>query len=118
MGTIMLLRRRAGIKFKTIQDAFFIVLDCCVVACSVFEKWGVPLAVLLNCDTGIENNSIVKTLIRMIWLFRFVRLIRIVPAWNELAHGVMDAIQGLFWVLCFMLLLIYASRFFVPGLSV
>jgi hypothetical protein len=105
---IILTRRRAGIKFKSKKDAFFIALDCMVVSCSVLSKWVMPLAASGGFRTGLEDSSVVETLVGMIWLFRFVRLIRIVPALKELAHGVMDAIQGLFWVLCFMLLLIYA----------
>lgn len=45
-----------------------------------------------------------------------MRLIRIVPALNELARGVLDACQGLFWVMCFMLLLIYAIAILVTRL--
>jgi len=101
-------RWRAGIMFKSIADGRFIASDCVVVFICIIEKWGIPLQSVLNFDTGIENNMVCRTLMKMVWLFRFIRLIRIVPALSELAHGVMDAIQGLFWVLCFMLLLIYA----------
>merc|ERR1719201_741841 len=75
-----------------------------------------PVCAALHLTMPHERNSVPRTLLRMIWLFRFVRLIRIVPALNELARGVLDACQGLFWVLCFMLLLIYAIAILVTRL--
>jgi len=105
---IVMARRQAGIHFKTRQDAYFISVDCLVVAICTTKQWGIPLGLAMGFDTGIQNSSVANTLIGMVWLMRFFRLIRIVPSLNELARGVMDAIQGLFWVLLFMLLLIYA----------
>lgn len=105
---VVLARRRSGVPFKTFEESLVIGLDCFVVFVCVLEKYGFALIAVLNPSFGLDRDSVPRTLLRMAALLRFVRLIRIVPALHELAHGVMDALQGLFWVMVFMFLLLYA----------
>jgi len=79
-------------------------LDAAIVLGCLLLQWGLPLASALHVEPWSNANIFA----RVLWLVRFVRLVQIVPALNELAHGIFDALQGLFWVLVFVLLLLYA----------
>lgn len=56
--------------------------------------------------------AVIFMLLRMARLLRIVRLfrlIKIIRPLYELARGVLDALQGMFWVLVFMIMTLYAS---------
>jgi len=87
-----------------------LLLSDWIAVCSrVIEQWGMvwvyAFDISLNSRRFLDNLT---TILRMLWLLRFLRLINISPGLHELAHGVLDALQGLFWVLIFMLLFLYA----------
>merc|ERR1712151_1191016 len=70
-------------------------------------------AVFLHHHHGHGNHmSVLFMLMRMGRLLRIVRLfrlVRIVRPLFELAMGIMEAIQGMFWVLVLMIMTLYAT---------
>jgi len=99
---LILRRRNAGVLFASKEAGIFFICECVGVGGCVLDMWMISYLV----DGWADTN--VSALLRMLWLLRFVRLIQLVPQLHELFHGVSDALQGLFWVLIFMVLLLYA----------
>merc|ERR1712151_519353 len=70
-------------------------------------------AVFLHHHHGHGNHmSVLFMLMRMGRLLRIVRLfrlVRIVRPLFELAMGIMEAVQGMFWVLVFMIMTLYST---------
>lgn len=97
---LVLCRYLAGIAHRGCR---VFVVDSAAVLCCVFAEWVVVPAV-----SSDDRVSDVRTVARLVWLVRFVRVINMVPALHELARAVGDAVQGLVWVLVFMVLLLYA----------
>mmetsp|Transcript_107147 Transcript_107147/g.301577 ORF Transcript_107147/g.301577 Transcript_107147/m.301577 type:complete len:692 (+) Transcript_107147:165-2240(+) len=104
---IIFRRRRAGVKFADNEAVLFFVLECIAIASCCFEMWALPLIVHVAGGQIGEVLTNVSPFIRVMWLLRMVRLIQLVPPLHELVHGLMDALQGLLWVLTLMTLLLY-----------
>eukprot|EP00438_Fugacium_kawagutii_P021467 Skav234976 [mRNA] locus=scaffold122:96701:100685:+ [translate_table: standard] len=64
-------------------------------------------AALNKCRAGHELRDILP-FSRMIWLVRFLRVLSMIPSLRELTLGIMDALHGLFWVLIFLFIFVYA----------
>merc|ERR1719301_495878 len=59
-----------------------------------------------------SKMTVIFMLLRMARLLRIVRLfrlIKIIRPLYELAQGILEALQGMFWVLVFMIMTLYAS---------
>eukprot|EP00927_Polykrikos_kofoidii_P072846 TRINITY_DN68927_c0_g1_i1.p1 TRINITY_DN68927_c0_g1~~TRINITY_DN68927_c0_g1_i1.p1 ORF type:complete len:619 (+),score=90.70 TRINITY_DN68927_c0_g1_i1:148-2004(+) len=103
-------RYKVGVKFASTDTAVFCVLESVgVVGCAI-DLWLFPF---LRAQPSTSRTRLIgwqnlSSMLRMLWLLRLVRLIQLVPQLREMFHGVLDALQGLFWVLVFMILLIYA----------
>lgn len=102
---MMVERFRAGFgSWHTGTEArIFTIVEIVGLTANVVDAWIFPL--LMFVLPGCRRLS---PFLRMLWLLRMVRLIGLVPQLHELFHGVLDALQGLFWVLVFMVLLLYA----------
>lgn len=117
--------KHSGAAFVNLKnpDLPWNILDLVIVNSSVLDTWIVPLVGLLSSffdqsqghTSGKESASGLSVsqfmmLMRMIRLLRILRLIRIIKAVRplyELVTGVMDALQGVGWVLVLTLVVLY-----------
>lgn len=102
---------RQGSDFFGEEEQLWNVFDVAVVGVGVFQQWLVPLG---------EQLGLITRKGRMRWFFmsvhicrllrtvRLLRLVRIVRPLFDLAQGVLEALQGMFWVLVFLLMTLYA----------
>lgn len=86
-----------GAPYKKPEDKTILFLDTIAVLVSCCEIWIFP--VVLGPSLHFS---------RMVWLIRFLRVISMIPSLRELTLGVLDALQGLFWVLMFLFIFVYA----------
>ena len=86
-----------GAPYKKPEDRTILFLDTIAVLVSCCEIWIFP--VVLGPSLHFS---------RMVWLIRFLRVISMIPSLRELTLGVLDALQGLFWVLMFLFIFVYA----------
>mmetsp|Transcript_9215 Transcript_9215/g.21576 ORF Transcript_9215/g.21576 Transcript_9215/m.21576 type:complete len:586 (-) Transcript_9215:236-1993(-) len=101
--------------FRHEEDWGWNCFDFSIVMSGVFDQWLIPLVTLLglfdhNSDGG--RMAVVFMLMRLARLLRIVRLfrlVRIVRPLYELAQGVLEALQGMFWVLVFMVMTLYSA---------
>jgi len=54
-----------------------------------------------------EKLKVIIQMSRMLRIIRLIRLVKIVPPLYILARGIMDAMQGMFWVLLMLLMFVY-----------
>jgi len=106
---------RNGFNFFQHEDEWvWNLFDFSIVMSGVSDTWLMPLINRLNAEWHKKGShtSVVFMLMRMCRLLRIVRLfrlVRIVRPLFELAMGVMEALQGMFWVLVFMVMTLYAT---------
>eukprot|EP00427_Karlodinium_veneficum_P027567 CAMPEP_0169211874 /NCGR_PEP_ID=MMETSP1016-20121227/15986_1 /TAXON_ID=342587 /ORGANISM="Karlodinium micrum, Strain CCMP2283" /LENGTH=441 /DNA_ID=CAMNT_0009289521 /DNA_START=81 /DNA_END=1403 /DNA_ORIENTATION=- len=91
------------------DDWVWNLLDFGIVASGVSDQWVMPLLEILKRQTHdrSQHAGVVFMLMRMLRLLRIVRLFRLVKIVRplyQLAQGVLEALQGMFWVLVFMIL--------------
>mmetsp|Transcript_78502 Transcript_78502/g.138252 ORF Transcript_78502/g.138252 Transcript_78502/m.138252 type:complete len:754 (+) Transcript_78502:46-2307(+) len=89
-----------GATFKHPEDKSVIVLDFMVVTIVAIE------AIIWPFFGGQETTGLQVS--RLAWLGRFMRLLSMVPRLRELTLGVMEALQGLLWIIVFLLFFMYA----------
>lgn len=98
--------------FQHEEDYVWNIFDFSIVMSGVFDQWLMPLVTLVGMVTADRGRmSVVFMLMRMARLLRIVRLfrlVRIVRPLYELAQGVLEALQGMFWVLVFMVMTLYS----------
>lgn len=93
-------------------DQVWNLMDFGIVASGVLDTWIIPL-IEMGTQAGKKKHSagVLVLLMRMARLLRIVRLFRLVkivrPLYN-LAQGILEAFQGMFWVLVFMMIGLYA----------
>eukprot|EP00927_Polykrikos_kofoidii_P031842 TRINITY_DN27285_c0_g1_i2.p1 TRINITY_DN27285_c0_g1~~TRINITY_DN27285_c0_g1_i2.p1 ORF type:complete len:589 (-),score=114.37 TRINITY_DN27285_c0_g1_i2:124-1890(-) len=112
---------RYGLHFFNSEDDWvWNLFDFSIVMSGVFDTWMMPAIKSIDRHfihkTAKEEKknhmSVIFMLMRMLRLLRIVRLfrlVRIVRPLFELAMGVMEALQGMFWVLVFMIMTLYAT---------
>lgn len=91
------------------------IVDVSIVMSGVIDMWIMPLfeAVMLlitQHKPQHKRNPILQamSILRMARIIRLVRLVKIIEPLYRLATGVMEAMQGMFWVLVFLGMLLYA----------
>lgn len=111
---------RHGLEYFRSEDEWiWNLFDLCIVVCGAFDQWFMPLyqAVKASIDKvegthqGRSKMTVIFMLLRMARLLRIVRLfrlIKIIQPLYELAQGILEALQGMFWVLVFMIMTMYA----------
>jgi len=112
------------------EDCIWNFFDFFIVLSGVCDEWLIPV-VMRMLPRGNEDDedgasstkqgkmSMFFMLMRMLRLLRIVRLfrlVRIVRPLYELAQGVLEALQGMFWVLCFLLISLYCVAIFCTRL--
>lgn len=114
--TVRLLRHKL-LFFRDPDDWMWNCLDFFIVTSGVVDQWCVPLSKRIGFGDsnrggkGGEKMGVLVMLMRMLRLLRIVRLfrlLRIVRPLYELAQGVLEAVQGMFWVLVLMVMVLYA----------
>lgn len=108
---------RHGLSFWTSEeDWFWNLFDFLIVLSGVFDQWFVPVYQVLKSRMssqvrGRSHMTVVFMLLRMARLLRIVRLFRLIKIIRplfELAQGILVSLQGMFWVLVFMMMTLYA----------
>eukprot|EP00928_Gymnodinium_smaydae_P060403 TRINITY_DN4405_c1_g2_i1.p1 TRINITY_DN4405_c1_g2~~TRINITY_DN4405_c1_g2_i1.p1 ORF type:complete len:585 (+),score=160.39 TRINITY_DN4405_c1_g2_i1:183-1757(+) len=100
-----------GINFFSTDNLAGNLLDLTIVMTGVVDMWLSPLRRWLMKDHTMTESEEIKLIIgmsRMLRVVRLVRLVRMVPPLYILAKGIMEAVQGMFWVLVFLFFILYA----------
>lgn len=87
------------------------LFDVFIVTSGAFDTWYLPLMDFITGVHGERSQSTFMSAIQMLRLLRIIRLIRlvkIVQPLYRLALGIAEAIQGMFWVLVFLAMMLYA----------
>jgi len=108
---VMRLCRNGIMYFKHEDDWVWNLLDFGIVASGVIDQWGMPIIEAYSGKKG-HHVGVVFMLMRMLRLLRIVRLFRLVKVIRplfQLAQGVLEALQGMFWVLVMMIMTLYAA---------
>jgi len=109
---------RYGCQFFQIEDEWtWNLFDLSIVVSGVFDQWAMPafkvVCYYISGDRMRGNQmGVILLLMRMARLLRIVRLFRLVRMVRplfQLAQGVLEALQGMFWVLVFMVMSLYAA---------
>merc|ERR1719174_862269 len=114
---VMRLCRNGIMYFKHEEDWVWNLLDFGIVASGVIDQWGMPLIEWIKQEEDGPSKKkghagVLFMLMRMLRLLRIVRLFRLVKIVRplfQLAQGVLEALQGMFWVLVFMIMTLYAN---------
>lgn len=110
--TVRILRHK--VAFFRDEDWLWNLLDFFIVMSGVIDQWCIPVLQATGLEKkgeGGEKMGVIVMLMRMLRLLRIVRLfrlVRIVRPLYELAQGVLEAVQGMFWVLVLMVMVLYA----------
>eukprot|EP00746_Dinoflagellata_sp_MGD_P145120 gnl/MRDRNA2_/MRDRNA2_77771_c0_seq1.p1 gnl/MRDRNA2_/MRDRNA2_77771_c0~~gnl/MRDRNA2_/MRDRNA2_77771_c0_seq1.p1 ORF type:complete len:620 (+),score=129.78 gnl/MRDRNA2_/MRDRNA2_77771_c0_seq1:111-1970(+) len=105
---------RHKLAFFKDDDWLWNLLDFFIVMSGVIDQWCIPVLQATGLEKkgeGGEKMGVIVMLMRMLRLLRIVRLfrlVRIVRPLYELAQGVLEAVQGMFWVLVLMVMVLYA----------
>lgn len=99
------------------QDMAWNVMDFLIVLGGVVDQWMVPFAFLvltlltgkvLNSNTSMGQIMVLLRMARLLRVLRLVRLIKSIPPLFNLVMGIMEAMQGMTWVLVLTIVLLYA----------
>lgn len=96
------------------DDSFWNVLDFALVVVGVFDEWIMPLVGRMEGADDSSDNSVSATyvkvfrVLRLLRIVRLIRLVKMVRPLFEMAQGILEALQGIFWVLVFILMFVYA----------
>lgn len=106
---------RHGKAFLDPEVRFGNLIDFGIVMAGVIDTWVGPafeeLQSLYNHSRAShKRNPLLQAMgiLRMLRIIRLVRLVKIVQPLYRLATGVFEAMQGMFWVLVFLAMLLYA----------
>lgn len=108
------LLRDGPVFFRHPDDYAWNWLDLFIVVSGVIDQWVMPLIASFSEKSGGKKSrqyGVMVLLMRLLRLFRVVRLFRLVKIIRPLytlAQGILEALQGMFWVLVTMALLFYA----------
>ncbi|OLQ10740.1 Cation channel sperm-associated protein 1 [Symbiodinium microadriaticum] len=106
---------RHGCNFFKQEDEWgWNVFDLSIVTSGVADQWIMPvLHWMMQHDAsqrkqGMASVFMVFRMARLLRIVRLFRLVKIVRPLYELAQSIMEALQGMFWVLVFMILTLYS----------
>jgi len=94
------------------------LFDVLIVCAGVFDTWLVPI---VDFVMGVEQTTrsafmSVIQMLRLLRIIRLIRLVKIVQPLYRLALGIAEAIQGMFWVLVFLAMMLYAMAILLTRL--
>lgn len=94
------------------------VFDLLIVCAGVFDMWLVPIMDFINGVEQSRRSAFMSAIqmLRLLRIIRLVRLVKIVQPLYRLALGIAEAIQGMFWVLIFLAMMLYAMAILLTRL--
>jgi len=105
----------SGLRFIAPQVRFGNIVDFVIVMSGVADMWFLPVyeAVTTLVSGSLEkhhHNGLTEAMgiLRMLRIIRLVRLVKVIEPLYRLATGVFEAMQGMFWVLLFLVMMLYA----------
>lgn len=85
------------------------LFDLFIVLCGATDLWVMPLISVLSGQKSSKSSILqVMQLLRLLRIARLIRIVKIIPPLYSLAVGIGEALQGMFWVLIFLFMLLYA----------
>lgn len=111
---------RHGLGFFTHEEDWtWNWFDFLVVVTGIFDQWIFPAVMNVmsqgyskqeesELHKGKKDLDGVMRLIRLLRILRLFRLVRVIRQLRELVESVMEALQGMFWVLVFMVGTLYS----------
>lgn len=101
---------RFGCSFFSPESIGGNLFDSAIVLSGVVDMWLNPLIAFLSNRTDNESDGtkVVVGMMRMLRIVRLVRLVKIIKPLYTLAMGIAEAVQGMVWVLVFLIILLYA----------
>eukprot|EP00931_Biecheleriopsis_adriatica_P057047 TRINITY_DN33830_c0_g1_i2.p1 TRINITY_DN33830_c0_g1~~TRINITY_DN33830_c0_g1_i2.p1 ORF type:complete len:630 (+),score=146.76 TRINITY_DN33830_c0_g1_i2:72-1961(+) len=101
---VKLARYRLGF-FSSFGNTF----DAFVLFSGAADLWVTPVySWLLHRKQGQSASLKIMQLLRLLRIVRLIRLVRIIKPLYSLALGIAQACQGMFWVLLFLFMMLYA----------
>ncbi|CAE6957980.1 Scn10a [Symbiodinium natans] len=102
-----------AIRFARYRLSYFSsvgnLFDLFIVACGATDLWVMPLVSVLSGQKSSKSSVLqVMQLLRLLRIARLIRIVKIIPPLYSLAVGIGEALQGMFWVLIFLFMLLYA----------
>lgn len=104
-----------GARFLSPEMRLGNIVDLTIVMSGVIDMWLMPifeeiLRFITQSKSQHKRNPILQamSILRMLRIIRLVRLVKIIEPLYRLAIGVLEAMQGMFWVLVFLGMLLYA----------
>jgi len=98
------------------EDMAWNMFDTSVVLVGIFDQWVVPVLQRFDLFPKEESNTtgnesmllLVIIVLRYLRIIRLFRLVRIIRPLYHLSQGVLEALQGMFWVLVFVVMTLYS----------
>lgn len=100
--------------FRNEDELGWNIFDLSIVASGVADQWVMPVLHALmqhnvsNRKQGMASVFMVFRMARLLRIVRLFRLVKIVRPLYELAQSITEALQGMFWVLVFMIMTLYS----------
>uniref|UniRef100_A0A7S4SFH4 EF-hand domain-containing protein n=1 Tax=Alexandrium monilatum TaxID=311494 RepID=A0A7S4SFH4_9DINO len=88
------------------------LFDMLIVVSGIVDSWAIPLFTWLSGGRLHKSHDVLSEVtqaFRMLRIVRLVRLVKIVPPLYSLALGIAEAVQGMFWVLVFLVMMLYGA---------
>eukprot|EP00933_Yihiella_yeosuensis_P042782 TRINITY_DN37453_c0_g1_i1.p1 TRINITY_DN37453_c0_g1~~TRINITY_DN37453_c0_g1_i1.p1 ORF type:complete len:631 (+),score=111.32 TRINITY_DN37453_c0_g1_i1:154-2046(+) len=111
---VRLIRLGVCLFFSHEEDWVWNLFDFGIVMSGVCDQWLMPLVrQLMKANAqeesgGMSSIFMVMRMARLLRIVRLFRLVRIVRPLHDLALSVLEALQGMFWVLVFMVMTLYS----------
>ncbi|CAJ1333776.1 unnamed protein product [Effrenium voratum] len=111
---IVRLLRHGCYFFRQEEEWGWNVFDFLIVASGVADQWVMPLLhsvmrhEVKDSKQGMASVFMVFRMARLLRIVRLFRLVKIVRPLYELAQSITEALQGMFWVLVFMIMTLYS----------
>lgn len=92
-------------------------IDFIIVAGGIMDQWAMPTVSFIKVAMGDHSSAtggnigqimITLRMLRLLRLLRLVRLVRSIPPLFDLVVGIVQAVQGMFWVLVLTVTFLYA----------
>jgi len=100
--------------FRNEDELGWNIFDLSIVASGVADQWVMPVLHTVmqhnvkNRKQGMASVFMVFRMARLLRIVRLFRLVKIVRPLYELAQSITEALQGMFWVLVFMIMTLYS----------
>ncbi|CAE8662525.1 unnamed protein product, partial [Polarella glacialis] len=101
--------------FRHEDDWVWNLFDFSIVMSGVFDQWMMPFlrSYIIKGESegggsSVGNLFMIMRMARLLRIVRLFRLVKIIRPLYELAMAVVESLQGMFWVLVFMMMTLYS----------